>query len=43
MLDRFSVSVKAFDIDREWGERVNVYFISGGTTLWLGTLARGDN
>ena len=28
MLDRFSVSVKAFDIDREWGERVNVYFMN---------------
>ena len=40
-LDGFCVTVRVFDIDAEWRETVNVYFISGGTTLRLGTLNTG--
>ncbi|MCL0063575.1 hypothetical protein M1N11_05430 [Peptococcaceae bacterium] len=41
VLDGFEVIVEAYDVDYDRRERVNVYFISGNTTLWLGALNPG--
>ena len=43
MLDGFNIVLEAYDIDYDRRERVDVYFISGNTTLWLGTLNPGPD